>query len=129
MEPFYYIVVGIAVVFMILILIFIGLMMKTQNQNTVYPPVVNTCPDNWSIAQDGSSCTIPIDTKPSNMGSLITNANVKTSLAKYATVSNNTFSTHDPLWSSNGVTAICGQKQWAVNNQISWDGISNYNSC
>ena len=132
MDSFYLIVLGVAVVFMILILIFIGLMMKTKNQNTVYPPIVNTCPDGWTIT-DGSSCIIPgfTNADSTNVGNF-TSSSVKTlkdSLSAYATVTSNIFSSSDPKWISTGLTPICGQKQWAVNNQIAWDGVSNYNSC
>ena len=35
----------------------------------------------------------------------------------------------DDAWSSQGQTAICAKKKWAVNWGISWDGVTNYNSC
>ena len=132
MDSFYLIVLGIAIVFMILILIFIGLMMKTQNQSTVYPPIVNTCPDGWAIALDGSSCTIPdpnVPTDSKNVGKYQTQTDISNTLIGYATVTSYIFSPSDPLWTSGGRTTICEQKNWAINNQIAWDGVSNYNSC
>ena len=69
MDRFFIIVLSIAVVLLILILTFIGLMMKsTSTNNAVFPPVVNTCPDYWSVGMDTSSCAIPTDSTQKNVG-------------------------------------------------------------
>ena len=125
METFYLIVLGIAIVVLILILTFVGLLMQTGKKNVVYPPIANTCPDGWTVAADGS-CNIPSN------GSL--NMNNKTQAILSATfptvvVSGTTFDPNDAGWISGGKTAICAQKAWATKNNILWDGVSNYNSC
>ena len=150
MEPFYYIVLTIAVVFLILILIFVGIMMQGQNKGTSFPPVSNVCPDNWVL--DVSSCIVPgtssasysksVDNTKVNVGT------ISTALTKYGTetslnndkLSNNipySFSSKkgiiinptDNYWTKDGMTATCGQKQWATRMGIQWDGVSNYNGC
>ena len=45
-------------------------------------------------------------------------------------VNNNELSISDTEWqTSDGLSAKCAKKLWANNNNIVWDGISNYNSC
>ena len=33
------------------------------------------------------------------------------------------------IWTSNGQTATCAQRQWASQVGVQWDGTSNYNGC
>jgi len=156
MELFYIIVTVIAIVFLILILTVIGILMRYQNKSTVFPPVANDCPDFWTIAEDGTKCKIPTFGQK-NVGSLYnTNNSIKIKNAKKdsagsyefptylpplpvtngSTDSNgnqvnapNTINFKDDFWSSQGKTAVCAQKQWADNWGITWDGVTNYNSC
>lgn len=124
METFYLIVLGIAIVVLILILTFVGLLMQTGKKNLVYPPIANTCPDGWDI--DGSYCVIPATGSP--------NMNGKSQLDLSGTfhagvVTGARFDPNAAGWTSSGKTAICAQKAWATKNNILWDGVSNYNSC
>jgi hypothetical protein len=155
MELFYIIVTVIAIVFLILILTVIGILMRYQNKSTVFPPVANDCPDFWTIALDGTKCKIPGDTQK-NVGSLYdgTTLKIKTvtndSAGSYSfptyipspatngttdpltgnqITAPNTINFKDSFWSSQGKTAVCAQKQWADSWGITWDGITNYNSC
>ena len=130
MEAFYLIVLGVATVILILILTFIGILMQSQNKGQVWPPVVNTCPDNWTV--DGSgNCTIPSSiSEPgySNMGS--TPSFISASLEKYKLEGST--SKLDPkhsAWAANGASTECAQKAWTQKYGILWDGISNYNGC
>ena len=132
MDSFYLIVMAIATVMLILILTFVGIMMKQQNAGIVFPPQANTCPDGWAV--DGSYCTVPKD------GSINIGSYTQAQLLGYAP-SNTTNSTNgiipandinfqDPVaWASGGLTTVCGQKAWANKYNIAWDGVSNYNSC
>jgi hypothetical protein len=153
MELFYIIVTVIAIILLILILTIIGIAMRYQDKNTVFPPVSNDCPDFWTIAADGKSCSIPSDGKK-NVGTLYNplaapndNRNIKIkSVTKddsytytfptYTPATNgnvtaaaSTINFKDDTWSSQGQTAICAKKKWAVNWGITWDGVTNYNSC
>jgi hypothetical protein len=142
MELFYIIVTVIAIVFLILILTVIGILMRYQNKSTVFPPVANDCPDFWTIAENGTKCKIPTSTQK-NVGSLYdSNNSIK---IKYETssafpmytpgtngtlnISPNIIDFKNETWSSQGKTAVCAQKQWADNWGITWDGVTNYNSC
>jgi hypothetical protein len=120
MDTFYIIVLSIAVVLLILILTFVGIMMKRQDSATVFPPTVNTCPDFWTV--DAGKCTIPIIGSPNALASNPTDQNV----APYA--SGGKIDPNNPLWAING-SAICNQRKWANSAGISWDGVSNYNGC
>jgi hypothetical protein len=152
MELFYIIVTVIAIILLILILTIIGVAMKYQDKATVFPPVANDCPDFWTISSDGKSCTIPTKDKK-NVGTLYKkldsndNENIKIKPVTKDDTNTYTFPTYTPgtngsltaaastinfkddTWSSQGQTAICAKKKWAVNWGISWDGVTNYNSC
>ena len=151
METFYYVVLTIAVVFLILILIFVGIMMQGQNKGQSFPPVANVCPDFWTIANDKTSCIVPgtaasysttINSTAKNVGTIgtalskyATDASLTTAYAsgtvpyKFVTGEGITIKPTDAYWSKNGKTATCGQKQWATQTGIQWGGVSNYNSC
>lgn len=134
METFYIVVLSVAIVFLILILTFFGIMMTGSN-SVAYPPVATACPDNW-VATDGSSCTIPSGPGSKNVGNIYTDANM--------TTFNNTFSAGTPGktgqiinfsdvgWTSGnyaGLTPVCAQNKWATQFGVSWDGVSNFNGC
>ena len=129
MEIFYLIVLGIATLVLILILTFVGLLMQTGKKNLIYPPIANSCPDNWEV--DGSNCIIPNASNTNMGGNSITD--LVTSLKPYVTpktgIPSNGFSPTDKAWAVGGLTTICSQKTWANKNNILWDGVSNYNSC
>jgi hypothetical protein len=55
MEAFHWIVIGVALFFLILILVFVGLMMRTNmSNNNIFPPVQQTCPDLWVNDSSGN---------------------------------------------------------------------------
>ena len=97
---------------------------KTQ----AYPPVANTCPDNWVV--DGSWCVVPANS--SNLGTLMLNpANLSSTPGYSSTCNGHTtgcIKMNDLGWSS-GETSVCAKKNWANMYNIQWDGIGNYNSC
>ena len=157
MELFHILVISFAIVFLIIILTLIGLAMKYQDKSTVFPPSENKCPDFWTVASDDKSCVIPVSNKK-NVGTLFSGTDLQiqpatniisgsgTTATSYsfpvytpgtdAVVTGNrqtrAASTIDftiPDWGNQGKTDICAKKQWANNWGISWDGITNYNSC
>lgn len=134
MELFYIIVVAIALISLILFLTIIGVLMKNTSNTATYPPNLNQCPDYWTIGPK-DTCVMPTK-KSFTDNSIFLNTGKKSNgavlsdpkIAPYST-NGNTFSTIDPLWTSKGETSICAQKNWALKNDIVWDGISNYNMC
>jgi hypothetical protein len=125
MEPFFIIVLVVAVVFLIAILTIMGVMMQSQNKSVVYPPTVNRCPDYWTEDVAGT-CTM---SATQNRGDYSTSAGLSTTSAPYAT-SGTTFDPSNNQWStSSGKTAICAKRDWAMRHNIVWDGVSNYNNC
>lgn len=159
MDPFYYIVLSIAVVMLILVLIFVGILMQSQNANATFPPQANMCPDFWESDASGN-CIIPgltttgstfTDPSGQNFGSLkfassemkdsagnaLTPTNIGTTYTTGKTPYNSTNSgltvfinpTKDTDWAKNGLTAICGQRAWCDKYRIQWDGTSNFNGC
>jgi len=119
MNSFQVIVLSIAVVVLVLVLTFIGVVMSKQNNSQVYPPVMNDCPDYWEVRPDGSGCNIPNQGKV-NSGPASFTADTKALLTDKNDVKYINFK--DNAWSQ-----VCTKKCWAANNNIFWDGVSNYN--
>jgi len=104
MEPFYKYALIVAVIFLILCLIGIGILMQFQNAGTKFPLHPNVCPDRWEISADGLTCAKPSLGQP-NEG----NATADITLSTYPN--------------------ICDKYKWAKENNVNWDGVSNYNKC
>lgn len=126
MEQFYIITLTVAVVLLILILTYIGVYVLGGNDKTPYPPETLQCPDYWEKTENG--CAVPVSSTL-NAG----NRNID-GVFEYTpntnVVNNNELSISDTEWqTSDGLSAKCAKKLWANNNNIVWDGISNYNSC
>jgi hypothetical protein len=97
---FYTIVIIISVVLLILSLTAIGLLVTNASSTAKFPESYNSCPDYWSF--DGTFCK---PNKGINIG----------------TLSNP--SAYTPS------KDICVNRTWSNDNKISWDGVSNTNSC
>jgi hypothetical protein len=131
MEMFYKIVLFIAVILLILILTFMGLLMRSQDKNTVYPPNLNVCPDYWTSDSEGN-CTMPTEKSFNDQSNFLNsggNNHLGTSSIAPYSKDTKSFDTKNILWESGGQSRICAQKSWANQNNITWDGISNYNKC
>ena len=132
MNTFQIVVLTMAVIFLILILTFFGLMLRkgsaSSSPSSAFPPQYNTCPDYWTIG-DSSNCIIPI-TVSLNTGNLYSNGNLTTATINTTGFnydsSNNTNSIN---FNASGWQGVCSWKSWANQNNIVWDGVSNYNSC
>ena len=132
MDAFYLTISTISIFFLILILTFFGTLMKNNtNKGAVFPPNASPCPDYWKVNPD-STCSAVIKSEKDgvktyfNTGSLTLPLN--TSGAPYVT-SGNTFDPQDIKWSATGKSTVCAQRDWANQNGIIWDGISNCNFC
>ena len=139
MDYFYIIVLSIAIVLLILILTYVGIVMTYYKSNSakVYPPVANKCPDYWNISSDGSGCIIPYESTSKNYSLKLLN-DVSSGivpnnafLVKWSSTDMSMILLDDPSMSSyNGATIQnCGKKNWANYYGIEWDGVSNYNNC
>lgn len=103
---FYLIALIVALVILIICLVGIGILMQYQNAGIKFPLHPNTCPDLWTLSNDGQSCTAP---PIENRGSITASQSV-------------------PI--SNMGATTCLKKKWAkTNGGINWDGVSNYNGC
>jgi len=140
MQTFHIIVLSIAVIILIILLTFIGIIMGRQKSSVAFPPTSNTCPDFWQVSTDGKSCIIP-NYNSINAGKLYTGSIISTDLMNPAIVPGFSQTTdsknktvysvdfNDAGWSGTGVQGICSKRKWANNYKIQWDGISNYTAC
>lgn len=133
METFHFTVLTIAIVFFIIIIISFSILLSYKKNNIlVYPTTKNTCPDYWNVSVDVSGCIID----DRNTGNIVKDASGnyilsnKGPLPTYGFDGASTINFSDPSWSSGYVrTNQCALKLWSNQNNISWDGVSNYNSC
>jgi hypothetical protein len=124
MDQFYFIVLSVAVVFLIILLTIIGILLRKAQSTIPFPPTSYSCPDYWQVSTDGSSCIVPQN------GAINTGDNPINSNNTYGyNSSNGTVNFTDAGWAGSGSRAICQQKQWANQNGIIWNGVSNYNAC
>jgi hypothetical protein len=121
MNSFQVIVLSIAVVVLVLVLTFVGVIMSKQNNSQVYPPTMNDCPDYWEVRADGSGCNVPIQGK-ANSGPSTFTPDTKALLKDTKLASGQYINFKDNAWAN-----VCTKKCWAANNNIYWDGVSNYN--
>lgn len=135
METFYLTVLIVATIVLIIILIFIGILLKGGNQNLAYPPSYGICPDYWKYDVDQKKCIIP-ENKPDgiNLGNMYNettktlNDNILDSPGYSYDVSNGLLTQYIDF-SNNAWDGVCGKKKWTNTNNIVWDGVSNYNNC
>ena len=155
---FYFIVSAIAIVSLILILTFFGVLMQNKNSGQTFPINALQCPDYWTY--DGSYCVSPatnlnqiIDPNSSNKFNTATPGLPKTT----TTTTTTTYTIPDPLikvpinfghvnwtngtisnidytstWNPAGITydsSLCAIKTWTNYYGVHWDGVSNTNQC
>jgi hypothetical protein len=127
MEQFYIITITVAVVLLILILTYIGVYVMGGSDNTPYPPESLQCPDYWE--KSGADCKIP-GASTTNAGTRDNSGDLENTPSGVPYISDSILSGDDASWqTSDGLSAKCAKKIWANNNNVVWDGISNYNSC
>jgi len=102
MNGFQKIVVTIAIVFLIICLVIIGILLIRQKYNQVWPPLVADCPDFWTdMSGNGAKCV-----NVQNLGTCKTK-NMNFSVSPY-----------------NGSGGNCQKYNWASSCGVSWDGIT-----
>lgn len=129
MDNFYTIVIFVAVVALILVLTYVGIIMSYGEGTTAYPPQSTTCPDHWVIDEE-KNCIIP-KSADKNTGTMYVNGLLSDPVKENTpginednTVIN--FSHED--WKASG-REICAKKDWSNKHGVVWDSISNYNDC
>ena len=145
MDSFYWIVLAIAVVFLIIGLTATGMMLRHEDEEAVFPKSHAPCPDGWK--QKDGKCYLKdertaglefantFDSKNYGtvMGSdyeyletmpdgLVKDQFMNTSKTKLDQTDYG-FITFNPD------ATICQKKAWADHHKIRWDGITNYNNC
>jgi hypothetical protein len=120
-SSFQTIVLGIAIIFLIIILVFIGYSLSSSKSAKTWPPKVVNCPDYWTETESASENTITC------------NANSDNNIGTY----NNTFTDEYgeiiTTYNYDKTKSLCEKYKWANQYKIAWDGISygygEYNPC
>ena len=101
-------VLTIAIVFLILFLVLIGMALSNSSENESWPPIVGSCPDYWvDLSGNGEACfnSQNLGTCNNPSGS---NKNTKNfNQAPY-----------------NGTDGTCAKYKWSNNCKVTWDGIT-----
>ena len=138
MDNFYMIVIIVAIIALIGVLTYVGMIMAYGEGTEVYPPQSTTCPDYWVI-DENKKCKIPSD-GDKNTGSLYESSLLSesakqtigideaTSTEATSTEATSTIDFAHDDWKASG-QPICAKQTWAKTHGIVWDGISNYNDC
>lgn len=129
METFYLIVLAIAIILLIIILAYIGIYGMRDNNSATFPPVKYDCPDYWKKDEDTGACIIPTSDS-SNMGAFGSNGDLTPTKPNIIGINpgRTAIDFDDVGWSAIG-SSRCSQKKWAIDNNIVWDTVSNYNQC
>lgn len=117
---FYSLTLTIAIIILILALAFVGWAMSKSKDIVSFPPLQNTCPDNWKITVDGM-CEQPA------YGAL-NYGNAMPSTTHGISTNEKSFDPNHAGWSAAG-NAACSKKKWASDLNITWDTITNANYC
>ena len=128
MDNFYMTVIIVAIIALIIVLTYVGIVMSYGEGTEVYPPQSTTCPDYWVIDED-KKCKIP-DDGDKNTGSLYESGLLSDSARQTIGLDEATSTidfAHDD-WKASG-QPICAKHNWAKTHGVVWDGVSNYNDC
>jgi hypothetical protein len=140
MERFYWIVTLIALLALIGILTYIGILMTYyRDKDTTYPPVAASCPDFWMVSdKDPNSCRIPTYSDTArNVGSTYVpappNATANAAPNFQLTVLNtpgiNITDKDINFTHLDWGASTCTKQTWANTYGLVWDGVTNFNGC
>lgn len=131
MDSFYDTILLVALVLLILGLVYIGyILYHYQHAGEKWPKSKSACPDSWiESGKDETGkqiCMIGYETKNTGKDDF---ASRYPSNTEYSTVGDQSIYTY-----SNGEFIFeplskCDLKVWADLNDITWDGVTNYNNC
>jgi len=115
---FHLTIIIIALIFLIIGLIFTGMLMRRTNYSVPDPQVLNKCPDQWVMSSDG--CVIPVD---GNRGNII-----ESELNNYND-DNDIFTLRYGAIKFHDHVTPCEKSRFSKHFDITWDGYSNYSRC
>jgi hypothetical protein len=122
MDNFYTIVLVVAILILIIVLTYVGILMSYGEGTQSYPGTSTTCPDYWKISEDGT-CMIPKDNTERNTGVIY-----KDGLLELDSTNTQGLDSDKKTIDFSG-QSVCNKQDWANQNSIIWDGVSNYNDC
>ena len=119
MESFHITVLTVATIIFIIALTTIGVMMQKGSKGGTFPPTASNCPDGWTESSTVNATT--------NVATYTCSA--PTSFTAVLIPSAEITGTNKSLSYNDSTTSICDKKKWTNTNNITWDGVSNYNNC
>lgn len=128
MDSFYTIILIVAAITLIIFLTVFGLLIQKTPTNAIYPPSSLTCPDYWSLTSDSDGTEICKPHPSLNTGKDISTDNTPGLQVSGENTGSINFT--DASWSSKFMSNTkCAHHKWSLLHDITWDGVSNYNSC
>jgi len=118
---FYTIIIIVALVLLIISLTLFGVYYRTFSVKP-FPETQDFCPKLWTVDSSGNCIKPSTDISYNKLNSIPIDTPGKLS---------NGFNPNDSGWGlySGATNSICGKKKWSDKNNITWNGVSNYNSC
>tara|TARA_B110000967_G_scaffold210092_1_gene270533 strand:+ start:7885 stop:8289 length:405 start_codon:yes stop_codon:yes gene_type:complete len=130
MDNFYLIVITIAILLLIVILTYLGIIMNNQKNVAVNFPTTEpqTCPDYWKTSENEDKktvCVVP-DVDEVNIGDLLTTTeNEKTHLEN--TVGYNDKDNIKSIdFNDENEWSVCNKKEWTLKHKVFWNGVAEY---
>jgi hypothetical protein len=100
----------IAVVFLILFLVLIGVALNNSTSDTEWPPIVGNCPDYWvDLSGNGSMCF---------------NSHHLGTCSQYIPTADDKKTMDFNQSPFNGTDGACAKYKWATKCGLTWDGIT-----
>jgi hypothetical protein len=126
MDSFYSIVLIISVVLLIIVLTASAVSLQAVDEKEIFPKIESKCPDGWVFKDN--KCYY----KDTRSGGTFHTSNVPNTSSipvdtKIVTAVENDDAFKSITFNSNAST--CNKKTWAIDFNIKWDGVTNYNNC
>jgi len=127
MGRFHWITILVAVLVLLIVLIYVGILMTHGNKaSKIYPPIANICPDYW-LSDISGNCVVPAP--GSRNAPTTTLSSVKTSPGYTPGYNGTSVDFNSATWVSGKSSATCSKQTWCQRIGVYWDGVSNYNNC
>jgi len=129
MNSFQIIVLSIFVILAILVLTGFAIMLNSKkDDDSEYPSSYNTCPDYWDVS--GNVCVYNTIIRNGNSTAIGLPVNTPSELmdGSLRVIFDEKHGNWVSTSSSLGVPYRCALKKWAKDTEVTWDGITNYNS-
>jgi len=129
MGRFHWITIFVAVLVLLIVLIYIGILMTHGNKaSKIYPPIANICPDYW-LSDISGYCVVPAHGSRNGPNTHLSSVTTSSSYTPGYNDTSGTVDFNSSLWVAGTQSVTCAKKTWCQKLGVYWDGVTNYNNC